>query len=62
MASSNPRSHASAHAIAADALTANFDGRAVTYGFGELDTLVPACAATIPKSQGSEYPESSSPF
>ena len=33
-----------------------FDGRAVTYGFGELDTLVPAYAATIHKSQGSEYP------
>jgi exodeoxyribonuclease V alpha subunit len=26
------------------------------YGFGELDTLVPAYAATIHKSQGSEYP------
>src|SRR5690349_15035366 len=37
-------------------LTADFDGRAVTYGFGELDTLVPAYAATIHKSQGSEYP------
>ena len=37
-------------------LTANFDGRSVTYGFGELDTLVPAYAATIHKSQGSEYP------
>ena len=37
-------------------LTARFDGRAVTYGFGELDTLVPAYAATIHKSQGSEYP------
>ena len=37
-------------------LTAIFDGRAVTYGFGELDTLVPAYAATIHKSQGSEYP------
>ena len=37
-------------------LTATFDGRAVTYGFGELDTLVPAYAATIHKSQGSEYP------
>ena len=31
-----------------------FLGRAVTYGFGELDTLVPAYAATIHKSQGSE--------
>jgi UvrD-like helicase C-terminal domain len=37
-------------------LTAIFDGRSVTYGFGELDTLVPAYAATIHKSQGSEYP------
>ena len=37
-------------------LTASFDDRAVTYGFGELDTLVPAYAATIHKSQGSEYP------
>jgi exodeoxyribonuclease V alpha subunit len=36
-------------------LTATFDGRAVTYEFGELDTLVPAYAATIHKSQGSEY-------
>ncbi len=37
-------------------LIATFDGRKVTYGFGELDTLVPAYAATIHKSQGSEYP------
>ena len=37
-------------------LRARFDGRAVTYGFGELDTLVPAYAVTIHKSQGSEYP------
>lgn len=37
-------------------LTASFDGRVVIYGFGELDTLVPAYAATIHKSQGSEYP------
>ena len=37
-------------------LNASFDGRTVTYGFGELDTLVPAYAATIHKSQGSEYP------
>ena len=36
-------------------LNASFDGRLVTYGFGELDTLVPAYAATIHKSQGSEY-------
>jgi len=37
-------------------LAASFDGRSVTYGFGELDTLVPAYAVTIHKSQGSEYP------
>ncbi|ANK12918.1 ATP-dependent RecD-like DNA helicase [Erythrobacter neustonensis] len=37
-------------------LTVDFDGRVVTYQFGELDTLVPAYAATIHKSQGSEYP------
>jgi exodeoxyribonuclease V alpha subunit len=37
-------------------LAASFDGRTVTYGFGELDTLVPAYGATIHKSQGSEYP------
>jgi exodeoxyribonuclease V alpha subunit len=37
-------------------LTASFDERSVVYGFGELDTLVPAYAATIHKSQGSEYP------
>jgi exodeoxyribonuclease V alpha subunit len=36
-------------------LTATFDGRTVTYSFGEHDTLVPAYAATIHKSQGSEY-------
>ena len=41
--------------IDAGELIANFDGRAVTYGFGELDTLVPAYAVTIHKSQGSEY-------
>jgi exodeoxyribonuclease V alpha subunit len=37
-------------------LSINFDGRSVVYGFAELDTLVPAYAATIHKSQGSEYP------
>jgi exodeoxyribonuclease V alpha subunit len=37
-------------------IKASFDGRSLTYGFGELDTLVPAYAATIHKSQGSEYP------
>lgn len=33
-----------------------FDEREVSYGFGELDTLVLAYATTIHKSQGSEYP------
>jgi exodeoxyribonuclease V alpha subunit len=37
-------------------LVASFDGRPVTFLFGELDSLVPAYAATIHKSQGSEYP------
>ena len=37
-------------------LNASFDGRNVTYGFGELHALVPAYAATVHKSQGSEYP------
>jgi exodeoxyribonuclease V alpha subunit len=38
------------------ALIVEFDGREVTYPFGELDTIVPAFATTIHKSQGSEYP------
>ena len=33
-------------------LIASFDGRTVTYGFGELDMLVPAYAATIHKKPG----------
>jgi exodeoxyribonuclease V alpha subunit len=37
-------------------LAVSFDGRAVIYGFGELDVLVPAYSVTIHKSQGSEYP------
>ena len=37
-------------------LVAEFDGREVTYSFGELDELVLAYATTIHKSQGSEYP------
>ena len=37
-------------------LSASFDGRTVAYGLGELDALVPAYAATVHKSQGSEYP------
>ena len=34
----------------------DFDGRAITYAFGELERLVLAYATTIHKSQGSEYP------
>ena len=34
----------------------DFDGREVTYGFGDLDELALAYATTIHKSQGSEYP------
>jgi exodeoxyribonuclease V alpha subunit len=37
-------------------LIASFGVREVSYPFGELDTLVPAYATTIHKSQGSEYP------
>jgi len=37
-------------------VTVDFDGRTVTFLFGELDSLVPAYAVTIHKSQGSEYP------
>jgi exodeoxyribonuclease V alpha subunit len=38
------------------AIVVMFDEREVIYPFGELDTLVPAFATTIHKSQGSEYP------
>jgi exodeoxyribonuclease V alpha subunit len=34
----------------------DFDGREVTYGFGELDEVALCYATTIHKSQGSEYP------
>ena len=33
-----------------------FDGKTIAYGFDELDALIPAYAATVHKSQGSEYP------
>ena len=32
-------------------LTTSFDGRSVTFSFGELDTLVPAYAATIHRAK-----------
>ena len=37
-------------------LTVAFEGRPVAYAFGELDELTLAYAATVHKSQGSEYP------
>jgi exodeoxyribonuclease V alpha subunit len=37
-------------------LTVEFDGRAVSYDFGELDELALAYAMSIHRSQGSEYP------
>jgi exodeoxyribonuclease V alpha subunit len=37
-------------------IVAAFDGRKINYDFSDLDTLVPAYATTIHKSQGSEYP------
>lgn len=37
-------------------LAVTFDGRVVTYPFGELDELTLCYATTIHKSQGSEYP------
>jgi exodeoxyribonuclease V alpha subunit len=40
----------------ASEMVIEFDGRPVTYGFGELDEVVLAYATTIHKSQGSEYP------
>ncbi len=37
-------------------LVARLEGRDLAYGFGGLDALVPAYAATVHKSQVSEYP------
>jgi exodeoxyribonuclease V alpha subunit len=37
-------------------VTIRYDSRIVTYGYGELDEVAPAYAATIHKSQGSEFP------
>ncbi len=37
-------------------IAVEFDGRLVSYPFGELDELVLCYATTIHKSQGSEYP------
>jgi exodeoxyribonuclease V alpha subunit len=40
----------------AETVTVRFDDRLVEYGLDELDALVLAYAATVHKSQGSEYP------
>ena len=37
-------------------LVTEFDGRPVTYDFGELDELTLAYSTSIHKAQGSEYP------
>jgi exodeoxyribonuclease V alpha subunit len=37
-------------------LSVAFEGREVSYDFGDLDELVPAYACSIHKAQGSEYP------
>ncbi|MEZ5932440.1 MAG: ATP-dependent RecD-like DNA helicase [Alphaproteobacteria bacterium] len=41
---------------AAKVMTVTIDGNPQTYGFDELDNLVPAYAITVHKAQGSEYP------
>ena len=41
--------------LAAGGLVVDFDGRDVDYTLSDLDTLVPAYATTIHKSQGSEF-------
>ena len=40
----------------AGVLIVDFEGRDVSYEFGELDELVLAYATTVHKAQGSEYP------
>jgi exodeoxyribonuclease V alpha subunit len=40
----------------AGVVTVDFEGRSVTYDLGELDEVSLAYAATVHKSQGSEYP------
>jgi exodeoxyribonuclease V alpha subunit len=37
-------------------VTVNFDGKAVSYDFADLDEIVLAYAVSVHKSQGSEYP------
>jgi ATP-dependent exoDNAse (exonuclease V) alpha subunit len=40
----------------AEEIVIDFDGRPVTYDFGELDEVSPAYATTIHKAESSEYP------
>jgi exodeoxyribonuclease V alpha subunit len=42
--------------LEAQEIVIDFDDRAVTYDFGEIDEVSPAYATTIHKAQGSEYP------
>ncbi len=42
--------------VGEDAVTVKFDDRTVDYALDEMDALVLAYAATVHKSQGSEYP------
>jgi len=37
-------------------MTVDFEGRMVSYDFGELDEIAPAYAITVHKAQGSEFP------
>ena len=43
-------------AVEDETMAVEFDGRLVTFDFGDLDRLVLAYATTVHKSQGSEYP------
>jgi len=37
-------------------VTVTYEGRNVTYDFGELDEIVPAYAVSVHKAQGTEFP------
>ena len=43
-------------AVEEETMTVEFDGRLVTFDFGDLDRIVLAYATTVHKAQGSEYP------
>ena len=44
-----------------ETMSVEFDGRLVTFDFGDLDRLVLAYATTVHKAQGSEYPGGGDP-